>query len=544
MQDRGCTVPVIERSVAEQARRNHPKLMIALNKLAAGLTGPLALGLSILLLALAVFVLARRGYRHLHFSRLDKARAECGPVIQGMLAGSIEISEGSHRFRTLVQGRPLAVLETLLTARKNPSLEQAAILARLCEEAGLVARWQARLADTPAGSPGRSGKPRAQQCHWLQRMRPLNFALRVRAAENLGLIRHRSSWPLLVEALRDRHSLVRSAAARALGRIHEPESFPALVQQLESSAAEPAPKISVRSLKMALGGFQLAQAGHLLPLLESSHPRVRFLAADVISELAEREAADRSEHGRAHGGFSSQIADISLTPSALTEASRAADGDRDESPVPPEIAPIFLTRLRLDANPDVRARAADVIGWMKADRASPALSELSEDPEWFVRLHAVRALAHQSPSAIEAFARRLTDPHWRVREAATQALCAQGRAGFDRLLEHFLSTEDRYSQEQVAEQFERAGLISSNFLQVLSDLETRAIPKASLGPEVDSGALGIAQRNAIRARKRELLLQELAVQWGRSFQPLASAPASFSEADQRQSRPAARPLAG
>lgn len=517
--------------------------MVALNKFAAGLAGPLALGLSVLLLALVAFVLARRGYRHLHFSRLDKARAECGPVVEGVLAGSTGIEVGLHRLRTLLQGRPFAVLEPLLTARKNPSVEQAAILARLGEEVGLVAEWQARLGNTPAVYTGTSDKPRARQCNWLQRMRPLNFVRRAQAAENLGLIRHRSSWPLLVEALGDRHSLVRSAAARALGRIQGPESFPALVERLESAAKEPAPKLSIRSLKMALSDFPLAEAEHLRHLLESSNPRVRFLAADVVSELTEREATGRSELDRTPRSLPQQIEEISRPLSVLTETGQPRRNGLDQSRVPPGIAEIFLTRLRLDANPDVRARAADMIGWLKDDLALPVLSELSEDREWFVRLHAVRALAHQSPPTIEIFARRLTDLHWRVREAAAQALGAEGRAGFDRLLQHFLSTDDRYSQEQAAEQFERAGLISSNFLHVLSDLESTAGPKASMGLEADSGAVGTAQRNAIRARKRELLLKELAIHSGREFQAFASTPAGSPEDGPRQSSPMARQVA-
>jgi HEAT repeat protein len=489
-----------------------PRPMIALTKFAANLAGPLAFALSVLLLALVAFVFARRGYRHLHFCRLDKVRVECGPVVEGVLTGSTGMEEGLCTLRALSEGRPLTLLETVLTVDKNPSPERAAILARLCEEMGLVAQWQARLASVASNYMQETGEPVGRKRNWLHRMSPLGFVLRAQAAENLGVIRHQPSWPLLVEALGDRHSSVRSAAARALGRIQEPESFPALVRRLESAATEPLPKISIRSLKIALGSFPLAQAMYLGRLLESPQEQVRFLAADLVAQLVEREATVRSEHDPAGRGLPSQIAEISLTLSALAGTSRPTDDDLDQSRVPAGIAQMFLTRLRLDENPDVRARAADVIGWLKDERALPALSGLSEDPVWFVRLHAVRALAHQAPPAIEAWARRLTDSCWRVREAAAQALGALGRAGFDRLLEHFLNTEDRYSQEQVVEQFERAGLVSSDFLHRLYDLDrqTAALSRASMSSKSNGSAAAIEQREAMRARKHELLLQELA----------------------------------
>lgn len=245
---------------------------------------------------------------------------------------------------------------------------------------------------------------------------------------------------------------------------------------------EPVPQISLRSLKMALTSFPVALAAELRPMLESSDWRARFLAADIVSGLVQGKGEDRP----------------------------GDSPERDRLPL--EIAEIFLTRLRLDENPDVRARAADVVGHLGDERAAQAALQLAEDSQWFVRLHAVRALTHYrlAPSAL--FNRRLTDPHWRVREAAAQALCAQGHLGIDQLVEHFLSTEDRYSQEQVAEQFERAGLISSNFLEVLAALERESAAELSMGPgsERAGSAVAKAQQNGLQSRKRECLLQEFA----------------------------------
>jgi len=173
----------------------------------------------------------------------------------------------------------------------------------------------------------------------------------------------------------------------------------------------------------------VASASPLCGLLEHPHHRVRFLAADIVSLMIAREARDRT------AGI----------PKSL--------------PLPAELVEIFLGRLCTDESPDVRARAADVIGYLEPCRALAALMPLAEDSEWFVRLHAVRALSRPKLTSLASLASRLTDPHWRVHEAATQALCARGRTGLERLLEHFSTTDDRYSQDQIAEQIERAGLI-------------------------------------------------------------------------------------
>jgi HEAT repeat protein len=467
--------------------------MLALDKFAAGVAWPLALTLSFLVAALVAFVFVRRGYRYLYFRRLDEVRARCGPVLEGMLAGSTRYEDGFRHLSSFAQGRSRDCLEALLMADKNPPPERAAILARLCENLGLATQWRCRLAERTSEHHARPGRiPRCQR-GLLRRLRPLSFVLRAEAAENLGIIRHRPSWPLLVEAVGDPHPSVRSAAAQALGRIQEPRSFPALAERLKSTAIERAPEISLRSLKMALISFPAALAAHLRPLLESPHPRVRFLASDVVSGLVQRQGEDRS------------------------------GGNPEKDRLPPGIAEIFLSRLWLDGNPDVRARAADVLGHLEDKRAAQALLQLAEDPQWFVRLHAVRALAHHRLVPFAILTRRLTDPHWRVREAAARAMCAQGDPGVDGLVEHFLSTEDRYSQEQVTEQLGRAGLISSNFLEVLAALEreSAAAPRAGAGPEGERGTAAMALRNGIQSRKRERLLQEFARHSGHEIESFA-----------------------
>ena len=103
-------------------------------------------------------------------------------------------------------------------------------------------------------------------------------------------------------------------------------------------------------------------------------------------------------------------------------------------------------------------------------RATPALVTLLEDPQWFVRLHAVRSLAKRKfLSQADAIGNRLTDSHWMVREAAARTMMVFGRAGLDQLTRHFLDTEDRYSKEQIADEMQRAGLIPTLLVQYASE---------------------------------------------------------------------------
>jgi hypothetical protein len=176
--------------------------------------------------------------------------------------------------------------------------------------------------------------------------------------------------------------------------------------------------------------FPLQSARELRLSLRHPNPRIRFLATDVIREMVEREAAGK------------------------------IDFRLDRKNFDDETAGVFLTELPFDSNPDVRARAAPVIAYLADPRAASMLFTLLEDSAWFVRLHAVRSLVRDRFfSAADRISRALTDPNWRVREAGVRTLRGFGRPGLDLLTAHFLDTRDRYSREQVADEFQRAGLI-------------------------------------------------------------------------------------
>ena len=386
---------------------------------------------TVVLIAIAI---ARRLQRDSHFRRLDALRQEYGPTLADLLTGQLDYRAGLETLRRIGGWNRLYWLKRLCLDTA-PTPAQLPILRRLSEDLGLVEAWQRDLGGGFHEESFRDSLSRPGGL--LRRIGPLSFLVRADSAENLRLVRHTASWPLLVEALDDPHPDVQKVAARALACLREPESFPALVAELHAKVAAPAStQLSLRSVKAALVSFPLRQAVDLLPSLQHSHPRVRFLATDIIREMVEREASSR--------------ADFVLAPNVF----------------PPELTEIFLARLWWDENPDVRARAAPVISYLPKGAHSRTLPTtvvliaLLNDSQWFVRLHAVRALAKPRYAAkASEIAERLTDPNWRVREAAVRTLVMLGHEGLDRLLEHLVSTDDRYSQEQIVEEMGRTGVI-------------------------------------------------------------------------------------
>jgi HEAT repeat protein len=385
------------------------------------------------LLAIGVLVLlalACRKQREKRLRELTKLRLLSFPILNSLVAGTLDYQPALQALgETLPSGSQRAqVVERLLFDGKLPASISVPLLRRLAMDFGLVRLWERNLHCSGDPVPCREAAFRRERV--AERVGAPHPLARARSAARLGLIRYAPSWPLLVQALEDAYPDVRSAAAFALGRIAEPLSFPALVDRLLHIVLTPSAGLSLRDIKASLVCFPLRQATELMEALKHSHPRVRFLAAEVIREMVESAAA--------------------------AEAGLVLSQER----FAPELTELFLARLVFDENPDVRARAAPVIARLSDPRVPLRLVTLLDDAQWFVRLHAVRALAQpRLITLVEHVSHRLTDVNWRVREAAVGALLSLGPKGAERLLEHFLTTQDRYSLEQIAEGLQRAGLL-------------------------------------------------------------------------------------
>jgi len=383
--------------------------------------------------ALIGLALARRQRRDRYFQCRDEVRERFEPVVKALVAGHIEYARGLDALKNLSGPDRMAMLEQLLVSKPSPP-EQVPALRKVCEDLGLVKLWQLEV----SGQVGAANLLSPQGI--LTRVGRLHFLVRAKAAENLGIIRHAESWPLLVKALDDPHIDVQTVAARAIAALGQPPSFPMLLERLKRVVLDPSYPLSLRTVKSAAVSFSLNQAGDLVPLLGEPNGRIRFLAVDIVREMVEREGA------------------------------REEDFQLDRKNFIPELTELFVTKLCFDENPDVRARSAPVLANLVDARATPALVTLLEDPQWFVRLHAVRSLAKRKfLSQADAIGNRLTDSHWMVREAAARTMMVFGRAGLDQLTRHFLDTEDRYSKEQIADEMQRAGLIPTLLVQYASE---------------------------------------------------------------------------
>jgi HEAT repeat protein len=400
--------------------------------MARGMEPLTAMAFAILVLVLVgtglliVATVVRRQQQEKYFEGLGHLRRRYEPVLRGLLTSECD-PEGLAALRALPQ-QDLEILLDQFLSQAKLSPAQADVLRQLCAELGLLEIWQRHLQGQVEAVSLRDALSRPEGLlHISHRLR---FLLRGRGARNLGALRDRASWPLLVQALDDPHPDVQAVALRSLAAIQEPQSFPALVERLHVAVLGHSSLISPRAFETALASFPLSQALGLLPSLRHPHARIRFLATDVVREMVKRQAASNGEF----------VLDPALFPQELTELS--------------------LTELACDPNPEVRGRAVAVIAHLDPARSTPVLRELLDDPEWFVRLRTLRAIAERRrPMELAEITRRLTDQHWAVREAAAQALLAFGPEGVDKLLEHFLNSTDSLGQEQVVEEMQRAGLI-------------------------------------------------------------------------------------
>lgn len=378
-------------------------------------------------ISLALVAIARRRQQEWYFRRFDELRHICEPVLSDLLAGTCTIGHAATFLKARFGTDCAFAVEKILLA-VNLTEVQIPRARMFCEELGLVDTWQKNLVGQSERKPLRDAL--AAPHGIVDRFDRLGFVLRARSARNLGLIRHHDSWPLLVRALYDDHPDVQAAAARALARIGEPWSLSALIERLHTAAQNRRANIPLRFLRASLADFPLSEAFNLLPSLRHPDGRIRFLATDIIREMVARQSFREGERILGSGDFS------------------------------PELSECFLSQVAKDESPDVRARCAAVVACLDNRDVSGVLIDLLRDPAWFVRLHAVRALAKQSfLPQISQIARGLTDPHWRVRQAAVRTLLTFGRCGIEQIFSAFAKSDVPDSMEQIADEIQRAGLI-------------------------------------------------------------------------------------
>ena len=208
-------------------------------------------------------------------------------------------------------------------------------------------------------------------------------ATKARAAEVLGLLRHRPAVPELRRLLRDRDSDVRQVATRALGRVGDPAAVLPLMETL--GAERPVPKHIVAQAVLRLGSSVLPA---LTAAVDHTDADVREVAIETLGMVGGHEAG-----------------------------------------------PAIITALRGDDVAIVRVRAAGALGRLGLPSAEGPLLAATRDGDPAVRAAAVQALADLGAPAVPRIRELLGDPAYTVARASARSLLELGPSGREALEE-------------------------------------------------------------------------------------------------------------
>jgi hypothetical protein len=222
-----------------------------------------------------------------------------------------------------------------------------------------------------------------------------------------------------------------------------------------------------------------ASTGKLAPLLDAQNAEIVPIAVRALSKIGTLEALggvlDRLPDLYSRSFVSRKSIESSLRnfgPAAVPDLVRY--GDLYVDPVSrasvlevlgvlraPEALPFAFRNLG-DGDSEVRAKALKVIG--AAGGGLPPgekdkVVALLDDPVWFVRLQAAKALGTlRHDKAEPLLAKRLVDGNWQVRNAAATALVLAS----DNAIGIFLDTlgaTDRYAKESVCEEIQKTNFV-------------------------------------------------------------------------------------
>ncbi len=226
-------------------------------------------------------------------------------------------------------------------------------------------------------------------------------ATRAAVASALGRIGNPRALPGLLDLLRDLAAPVRIAAARSLAELGDESAVNPLVDELRDD--DPAMRLAAVE---ALGRIGSRLADGPLSALAGTDPSpdVRQAAEKALRRIG-RHTVEPLLHRLADDDLAGRIQAMS----ALMDAGQSA------------VLP--LRDLLTDAEPTVRAAAAELLGSIGNAAATEALGRSLADPEVPVRLAAATALGRiRQPRAAELLAPALEDPDPKVAAAAADGM--------------------------------------------------------------------------------------------------------------------------
>lgn len=227
---------------------------------------------------------------------------------------------------------------------------------------------------------------------------------RIRALRALARVNHPACRTLLPAALADGDVEVAGAAVRSLGDVGTTWAVDELIRALQRG-------VYFRSRVAAqLERLAPAPGPLLVPLLDDLDPAVRFWAATLLA------------------------------------------------PYPKLGTPALVARAA-DADANVRAAAVETLAGRRGKRPLAAALRLLQDPEWFVRVHAARAVGRLgAPADVASVVPLLGDQRWWVRSAAKDALRTLGPGAVEALRETLVAG-DAFARNGAAEVLQDVGYV-------------------------------------------------------------------------------------
>ncbi len=245
--------------------------------------------------------------------------------------------------------------------------------------------------------------------------------------------------------LKSKRAITKAAAIDKLGKMLSESSTPSLVRILNTEDDPEVLTVAVRALCRTRGHEGLKGILERLPeLYAKSLVSQKTIEASLINFRADAVPllvtyGQKSDNPKVKASLLKVLSHLPATPLSLSFAA---------------------TNLSAyDA--EVRARAIRVFGMhnSSADVSHrELLLPLLEDPVWFVRLQAARALEQlKYVRAVDRLGALLFDQNWQVRNAAARALANIGDASLDVFL-NILKDRDRYAKESICDEAERTNL--------------------------------------------------------------------------------------
>jgi HEAT repeat protein len=248
-----------------------------------------------------------------------------------------------------------------------------------------------------------------------KKLKSRNIIIRASAVDKLGKMLSEPSVGKLIEMLKTKNTETIAVTVRALSKIKSTEALKGILDHLPTLLHESL--IAQKAMNTALTSFGVSAVP---PLIECGrkHPDPRILSS--ILEVLSNTSAD----------------------SAVC---------------------LFAVEHIKHSDAEIRAKALKVLG--NVDTESIAFEQnlvlpLLEDPVWFVRLQAVRALGNlHYRKAIDFMGGLLLDQNWQVRDAAATALTKFGNDSIDIFLK-ILKYRDLYAKESICEEIEKTNFSS------------------------------------------------------------------------------------